>query len=214
MMDSIASLETSEAEREADGFLKGLAVGVVTDNQDPDGLGRVRVRLPWQENGDESHWARVATLMAGPEMGAFFLPELDDEVLVGFVAGDPSHPCIIGHLWNGRRKPPTANDDGKNDERVIRTRAGHELRFNDGDDPEIELKLADDRRLFMNKDGIELDDAKGNSLAIASSEGSLKVTAATDLKISAPTITLDAKGSMELKATGQLTIKGSVVQIN
>ena len=66
----------------------GVVVGVVTNNQDPDGMHRVKVRFPWLSGEDESHWARVAAAMAGNDRGAYFLPEVDDEVLVAFEHGD------------------------------------------------------------------------------------------------------------------------------
>ena len=66
------------------GRVYGVTVGVVTNNQDPDGLGRVKVRFPWLSDDDESFWARVVTPMAGNGRGLYLLPEVDDEVLVAF----------------------------------------------------------------------------------------------------------------------------------
>ena len=85
---------------------------MVTDNQDPDKLARVRVRLPWHAGSDTSFWARCAMPMAGGGTGTYFLPELGDEVVVGAEAGDPSHLYVLGVVWNGAQAPPAANDDG------------------------------------------------------------------------------------------------------
>src|SRR5215213_4142042 len=102
---------TDGTEREADGYLTGAMVGVVTDNQDPDGLARVRVRLPWYGEGATSYWARLAVPMAGDDRGTYFRPEVDDEVLVSADAGDASHLYVLGALWNGKDGPPTTNAD-------------------------------------------------------------------------------------------------------
>jgi uncharacterized protein involved in type VI secretion and phage assembly len=73
---------------------KGLVVGIVTDNQDPDGRGRVKVKFPWLTPDHASHWARVVSVGAGPERGIQFLPEINDEVLVGFEQDDVHHPYV------------------------------------------------------------------------------------------------------------------------
>src|SRR4029077_4216679 len=105
--------------------------------KDPDSQGRIQVQLmATPDEGDDSFkvWARVATLMAGPSRGSFFIPDPDDEVLVAFFAGDPRRPYVVGALWNGQDAPPASMDgDGKNNIRVIKSRAGHQLEFDDTD---------------------------------------------------------------------------------
>src|SRR5215510_12918555 len=95
----------------ATGRVYGVVIGTVTDNKDPGGLGRVKLRFPWLVEDDESDWAPLATLMAGNQRGSFFLPEVDDEVLVAFFHGDPRYPFVLGSLWNGQDKPPATNAD-------------------------------------------------------------------------------------------------------
>ena len=119
------------APSEAESRFYGVALGVVTNNKDPDKLGRVKVKLPWMDEQAESYWARIVSPMAGKERGFFFLPEVDDEVLVAFEHGDPEHPFVMGALWNGKDKPPLDNADGKNDVRVIKSRSGHVIRLTD-----------------------------------------------------------------------------------
>ena len=87
-------------ERDDSSRVTGVVVGVVTNNQDPDGLGRVKVKFPWLSDADESSWARIAAPMAGKERGLYFLPEVDDEVLVIFEHGDLRFPFVPGALWN------------------------------------------------------------------------------------------------------------------
>ena len=103
--------------------VNGVAVGIVTDNHDPEGLGRVKVRFPWLGEGVESDWCKVASFMAGDGRGAVFLPEIEDEVLVAFEQGDVNFPYVIGALWNSSDRPPETNADGRNDVRKIRSRS-------------------------------------------------------------------------------------------
>ena len=96
----------------------GVVIGIVTNNNDPEGKYRVKVRYPWladgdQTGGEESHWARVASMMTGAERGSFWLPEVDDEVLISFVQGDMQQPVVVGSLWNGVDKSPYGNHGGK-----------------------------------------------------------------------------------------------------
>ena len=125
-----------EQGRRSESKIYGVVVGIVTNNKDPEELGRVKVKLPRISGEDESHWARVATFMAGKDRGAFFLPEVNDEVLVAFEHGDINMPYVIGSLWNGVDKPLETNSDGKNNVRVIKSRSGHIIRLNDKDGEE------------------------------------------------------------------------------
>lgn len=114
----------------------GVTIAVVTNVEDDDNLGRVKVKFPWLTDDDESPWARVVTPMAGGDRGFYFLPEVDDEVLVAFEHGDMAFPYILGSLWNGKDKPPEKNDDGENNKRLIKSRSGHMIIFDDTEDKE------------------------------------------------------------------------------
>lgn len=194
----------------------GLLIGIVTNNQDPDNLGRVKVKIPVLSNEDESNWARVVTLMAGNGQGVFFLPEIDSEVLVGFENGDVNKPYVLGSLWNGVNPPPETNSDGKNNLRLIKSRSGHLIRLNDEEGSES-IIIADK----TGKNLIEIDTA-GNKITINSEQdiefnaknGKITLTA-TDvvIKTSAAT-TIEASAGMDLKASGNMTIKGATVNIN
>jgi phage protein D/phage baseplate assembly protein gpV len=114
----------------------GIAIGIVTNNKDPEGLGRVKVKFPWLSENETSTWARLAMPMAGQDKGFYCLPEINDEVLVAFEHGDIDHPYVLGALWNGRDKPPKRNDqvigrDGKVNRRILRSRSGHEIILDD-----------------------------------------------------------------------------------
>jgi uncharacterized protein involved in type VI secretion and phage assembly len=197
------------------GLLRGVSVGVVAQNKDPDGLGRVKIRFPWRENPDETHWARIAVPMAGKERGIWFLPEIGDEVLVACDAEKVEHPYILGSLWNGKEPPPATNSDGKNDIRMIRSRSGHEIVFDDGAQGRIEIHLKDDTRVVrLDPDGIAIEDDSGNSIEITSKPGTIKVASSTSISLTSKTIDIKADASMTLKASGTLTIQGGMVQIN
>lgn len=215
MMDMLVQQAAGEADRETDGALRGLAIGVVTDNKDPDGLARVRVRLPWQPDAQESFWARVAVPMALKNQGVYFLPSVGEEVLCGFEMGNLSHPCVIGCVWSGNLPPPQTNDDNKNDVRQIVTRADSELTFFDGDPPSIKLALADGKQLFMDKNGIVVKDENGNKFEIDSQSNSVSVVAQGELNLEGKTgVKIKSGGPAEFKSSATMTIKGALVQIN
>jgi uncharacterized protein involved in type VI secretion and phage assembly len=107
----------------------GVVPGIVVSLEDPEGLGRIKLKFPKISPSLESSWAPVAAPLAGKQRGAFFMPEVEDEVLVAFENGNINFPYIIGYLWNGKDVPPES--DPKH--RVFVTPGGHTLRFEDGD---------------------------------------------------------------------------------
>lgn len=128
--------EAANLERAATGpggRFYGLYPALVTDNQDPDNQGRVRVKLPWSPDNDGAayeNWARLATMMAGANRGSWFVPDVDDEVLVGFEAGDPRRPYVLGMLWNGSDAPPETMDSDNNIKSIV-SRAGIRIALDD-----------------------------------------------------------------------------------
>ena len=154
--------------------------------------------------------------MAGNGRGLYFLPEIDDEVLVMFQHGDVRFPYVIGSLWNGRDRPPAGNADGENNLRVIRSRSGHVIRFDDTAGKEsIEIRDAGDRnRIVIDtaRDRITITSAK--DLSIAAPTGTLSLMARKIEVRSAADTNVRADGRMELSAGGNLDIDGSIVNIN
>lgn len=114
--------DASEKERSK---VFGVTTGFVINNLDPMGLGRLQVRLPFIDSLDLSPWARVAVPMAGPFHGTYFIPNINDEVLVAFEHGDINAPYIIGCLWNAVARPPLATPNEQ--KRAIRTLAGNQI---------------------------------------------------------------------------------------
>ena len=197
-----------------EGRIFGVARGLVTDNRDPDGLGRVRVQLAWQDQGS-SFWARTAAPMSGSAYGAWFLPEVGDEVLVGAEHGDPALLYVLGMLWNGKAKPPAANEDGKNNLRLIKSRSGHQLLFDDTDGTHVlELKLADGKSVKLDKNGVAIDDAAGNTIVIKSAASEIAITSTAKLALKSAQVAIEATGTLEIKSGGTLTLTGALVQIN
>ncbi len=209
---NMAVASGSEVAHES-GHAKGVAVAIVTQNKDEDGLCRVKVRYPWHDKPRESYWARLAVPMAGAGRGTVFIPEVDDEVLVAFEREDLRFPYVLGALWNGKDKPPLANDDGKNDKRIVKSRKKHYLLFDDGAQGIVELAHENGAVVRFTDNEIELKDSQGNFLKIEKS-GAITLQASTQLNIKAAAITIEATGTLELKANATLTIRGGLVNIN
>ncbi|MCK6619954.1 MAG: phage tail protein [Calditrichaceae bacterium] len=200
----------------ADRTISGVAIAIVTNNQDPEGQARVKVKYPWRDSEDESFWARIATPMAGGERGAYFLPEVGDEVLIAFENGNIDYPYVLGSLWSGSMKPPESNSDGKNNRRLIKSRSGHLIILDDSDGQEkIEI----------------IDKSGSNKITIDTSGNTISIESAKDIQLKAPNgkITLEALqlemksqtaakieagANMDLKANANMTIKGAMVMIN
>lgn len=145
---------------------EGLRVGVVETNFDPSGLGRVLVQFPGLPPPNQSAWARVVS----PSAGAYFLPDVGDEVAVGFDNGDTDRPYVLGVVWNAKQPPPETNLDQLNRVRVIRTPAGHEIRFDDtAASGRVEVTTAGGMSLRLDDTSpgkIEIDAGSGGSVSI------------------------------------------------
>jgi uncharacterized protein involved in type VI secretion and phage assembly len=203
-----------ETDHEAGGFVKGIAIALVTQNNDPQKLCRVKVRYPWHEKPTESYWARLMMPMAGNDRGLALVPEVGDEVVVGFEREDLRFPYVLGALWNGKDQPPIANGDGKNDKRILKSRKKHYLLFDDGSRGVVELAHEKGRRVVFDDDGILMEDERGNSVKIESNSGAMTIEAKGQLHIKAASITIEATGTLDLKATATLSVRGSLVNIN
>lgn len=203
--------------------ISGVVVGIVTDNKDDEGMGRVKVKFPWRDdNQDDSYWARISNFMAGPNRGAYFLPEVNDEVLVAFDHGDIHHPYVLGALWNGNDTPPETNSDGKNNIRKIKSRSGHEIIFNDdaeGSKEKVEIHTKAGHKIVLDdasgSEKIEIVDKSGsNMVKIDSVANEISVKSGTKLSIESQMIEIKSGGMMNIEATGNLVIKGAMVMIN
>jgi uncharacterized protein involved in type VI secretion and phage assembly len=147
----------------------------------------------------------------------YFLPEVDDEVLVAFEHGDVRFPYVLGALWNGQDKPPAANDDGNNNLRVIKSRSGHIIRLDDGDGAE-KIEIIDKTE----KNSITID-ASANTITVKadaditleSAHGKVIIKGqSVEIQSTAQHVKIEASANMDLQAGPQLNIKGDVVNIN
>jgi phage baseplate assembly protein V len=202
----LISAETAHPVRQ--GRIVGAVPAIVTNNQDPDGMGRVKVSFPWLSEEDESQWARVVAPMAGKERGTYFLPEVDDEVLVVFQHGDIRFPFVLGALWNGKDAPPATNDDGKNNLRMIKSRSGHVIRLNDEDGKET-VEIVDK----TGKNSIVFDAAK-NTVTIASDQDIELKAPKGKLKVEAKEVEIKSSSTTTVEASGDMTLKGATVNLN
>jgi uncharacterized protein involved in type VI secretion and phage assembly len=200
--------------------IPGVAVGIVSDNTDPEGKGRVKVTFPWREKRDESHWARIAVPMAGPEVGTYFLPEVDDEVLVAFEQGDIHYPYVIGALWSAAEKPPEDNADGENNIRKIRSRSGHEVTLDDTSGAEkVEITTNAGHSVVLDDstggEKIQIKDKTGkNTIEFKSVPGDINIKSNLNVNVESKMITIKGTGNVTVEAGGILTLKGSLVKIN
>ena len=209
--------------------IQGLQIGVVTKLEgDPDGEDRIMVRLPNIDKDDEGIWSRISTLDAGNKRGTFFRPEIEDEVIVGFINNDPRHAVILG-MCNSSKKPAplTATDD--NHEKGYVSRSEMKLIFND-DKKTIKIETPGGNKIVISEDekAINMEDQNGNKFTMdkdgvkIESIKDIVLKAATDIK--AEGVNVNVKGSAqakiegssgaEISSSGSTTVKGSIVQIN
>ena len=178
--------------------IQGVVIGQVTNNNDPEGLSRVKVEFPWLDEKVESDWARVASPGAGPERGMHWLPEVDDEVLVAFEHGDIHRPCVLGGLWSKPDAPPADNsavagENGKINQRTLMSSEGLNLTISD-EPGSLAIAMSD-------RDG-------GNSITIKSDDKVIEILSGGDINISGAQGTITIEGQeIAVKATANMTIE-------
>ncbi|MFN8377626.1 MAG: VgrG-related protein [Anaerolineae bacterium] len=229
--------DQSAAGTSAPSSYPAAAVAIVTDNNDPDNLGRVKLKFPWFDEAVETNWSRVAMPGAGNERGFFVLPEVNDEVLVVFLNGDMNWPVVVGGLYSSVSKPPLQSSqsvaNGKVINRMMKTTAGHiiELKEDSGaksimikdGQGKAEMKMdATNNKMSTTVQGdisIESKTAKVTVTAtgdiIIDSKGNVNIKAATNVSIEGNAqVSIKGNGQVSVQSSGALTLKGSVVQIN
>jgi Rhs element Vgr protein len=216
--------------------IHGLQIGKVVQLQDdPDGEHRILVRLPIIDNSARGIWARIASLDAGNNRGAFFRPEIDDEVIVGFVNDDPRDAIVLGML-NSSAKPAPITAKDINDEKGFVTRSKMRVVFDDGtkkitidtptgnsivlDEESTSIVITDQNKntLKLEPSGITLDSPKNITVKAG---GKIDITATTELNLSGLQMTASATGAakvngatVDVTGSGPTTIKGMPIQIN
>jgi len=223
----------------------GLQVGVVVKlDGDPDGEQRIQVKVPVLQAETEGVWARLMQFHASNAFGAFFLPEVGDEVVLGYFAGDPSHPVVLGSLYSSKQAPPYALE-AKNDTKAIVTRCLSKIEFNEADkvitvttpgnnkivlsdkDKSILLQDQNDNKVELSPSGIVLDSPKDIAITAKGTitldaVGAVSVSSKADVKSAGLNVNCEAQvgfvakgnASAEISAAGQTVVKGALVMIN
>lgn len=209
----------------------GVYPAIVTNNKSESDWGMVKVKYPWLEDKIESYWARLASPGGGAQRGIYFLPEVNDEVLVAFEAGDFNRPYIIGGLYNGKDQPPeaigNAVSDGNVETRTIKTRIGHLIRLTDKSGSEkieiidskqntqLIMDMANKKVTIESEGDIELKATKGKILLSSkqiemSSQMDTKVSAGTNYELSGKAgVKIETPATLNMKATGMATLEGT-----
>ena len=195
MLDETVAMELRHHAPGARWF--GVYPALVEEIVDPDGQGRVKISLPWAPDlggGGYEAWARLGTMMGGSNRGTWFIPDVDDEVLVGFEGGDPRRPYVLGGLWNGSDSPPESMDGaGNNYTKVICSRNGVKVTLDDTDGQEqLVLETPGGQKVTL-KDGpgsVTIEDSNGNSVKLESA--GITVTAAAKVTVNASTAEISA----------------------
>jgi uncharacterized protein involved in type VI secretion and phage assembly len=211
--DTLFDLVGGSTSTSLQSLVGGLTVGLVSDNNDQDGLHRVKVKLPYLSDEQTTGWARVLQLGAGPDRGWNILPEIDDEVLVGFENGDIDRPYVLGGLFNGEDTPKDPASavvkDGKIQSRVFTSRLGHEIHISDGDGTTkefVRIKTAGgEATLLLGAEKIDLQ-AEGIPIKVFNKQGSIEIADDGEIKV-------DSKQNITIKSLKDVAIEGTNVNI-
>jgi uncharacterized protein involved in type VI secretion and phage assembly len=199
-----------------DSMALGVTPATVTDARDPGGLGRIKVRFILKGAEIESDWLQIVSFFAGPDYGAFFLPQAGDSALLAFLNGEPSRAYVLGFLWNGVQKPPVEKSR-QQDVRVIRTRTGKTITLDDSQQGKGSIVIVDNKN-----NRIEIDTA--NNRITVSSEGDLEIRAKGTLKLSgAQVVVQNTSGSvkatlsdsaMQLQGGQNMRLSATAIDLN
>ncbi len=219
--ETIGNLETSVEQAKKKYY--GVAVGTVINPLDPFFLGRVQVQLPMIDSLDLSPWCRIASPMAGPLHGFYFVPNLNDQVLVAFEQGDINSPYIIGSLWNATNMPPLQSPVPQI--RAIRTLAGNQIVFTEvppsvtiqtGPTPPSVLPSPPTptgpyQTIMMSTAGIQI--MSPTPIQIMSPAGIQIIAGTNIINLTPDGITITGAPNLNLVAAGTLNITGTAVNI-
>jgi uncharacterized protein involved in type VI secretion and phage assembly len=200
LVDAAANAEEPQERR-----IYGVTRARVINNRDCEGYHRVQIRIAWLPEVET--WARVAAAMAGAGRGAYFIPQVDDEVLVVFEDGDVRQPYVVGSLWNGRDRPPAEQPEDAENRRLIRTQAGHEVSFDDSAGS-ICITNGEGHAIHLNRDEIRIEMSEQAATITLNDDGDMSIEVDGDLSIRARDIRLEAERSIELQSNNRLSING------
>ncbi len=217
--------------------ISGLMIGKVMKlDEDPDSEFRIQVKLPMMQDDSNGVWARLSNFYATSGAGTFFIPEVDDEVVVGFLNADPRFPVVLGSLYSSKLKPGSDTEGtdlaltADNYKKMFITKAQNKVEFDDEnkvitittpgpnkvvlDDKNQGITIQDqnENKMVMGTDGISIEDKNGNKIVMSSS--GIEINSASDVKlVAAQNINGSATSNVEMTATSNATIKGLEVSI-
>jgi phage protein D/phage baseplate assembly protein gpV len=199
----------------------GIYTAIVTNTDDPNDWGRVKIKFPWLSNDAESNWARVLGIGAGPEAGLFVIPEVDDEVLVIFGHGDFSQPFVLGGVWNGQNQvPPEGSGAPSGEKPLVRTwhsRSGHWIAMYDNTDNKVEITSAGGHKITLDDANSKIEITSSGGIAITLDDNGSKISFESSSEVEMVTsgnLKLQAGGNIDLQASGQVNIQGAMINLN
>lgn len=208
--------------------IHGLQIGIVTALEDPDGENRIQVKCPMIDKDAEGIWARIASLDAGKERGAFFLPEIEDEVIVGFINDNPNDAVVLGMLNSSAKPAPLTAADANNEKGFV-TREKIKFIFND-EKKSVVLETPAGKKITVDEDAgvIKLEDENSNKITLdpdgitMESGKDIILKATGDVKVEGINVSLKASAQFkgegsagaEISTSAVAILKGSMVQIN
>jgi len=202
----------------ADSRSPGVVVAQVTNVEDPENLGRVKVKYGWMTDDAESFWARVVGIGAGNGAGYWIIPQVGDEVLVAFEHGDMQRPYILGGLWNAEdAPPPTAKGGGRDPEvRSWHSASGHHITVHDNEDNKIEIVTQGGQKIILDDANKNITIASSSGMVVTFDDGGSKFSVeGSEIEIKASgSLKIEAGANMDLQAGGQVTIKGAMINLN
>ena len=208
--------------------IAGVVPALVTDVNDPNQLGRVKISFPWLSDSFTSDWARMVQVGAGNNRGASFLPEVNDEVLVAFEQGDWRRPYVLGLLHNGVDKPMQGSNLIDSSSGAVRRRGlisknGHALIFFDDSSSNGAALMTGDHNLRISLNAgtttvkvsstgkVEIEASQ--DISIKSSAG-ISVEAQNELNLKGQSVSINAQGSVSISGTADVTVTGTPIKLN
>jgi phage baseplate assembly protein gpV len=222
MANELLDMSTASEDPDPGERMVSVAVAKVLCNIDTLGLGRVQVSIPWLPGFEP--WARVATMMGGMARGTFFIPQINDEVLVAFNQGDIREPYVIGSLWSTIDRPPALLPTDPINKRVIRTPLGHEIEFDDLLQT-VTITSTTKQSVKLGPTGVEIVAGAlpppTRSKITLDVLGNITLESKVSIKLDAPVITITGKAvtvngdaTTTVKAGGLCSIKGAFINLN
>lgn len=199
----------------------GLVIGVVTNTDDPNNWGRVKVKFPWMSDDAESDWARVTGQGAGPAAGLCIIPEVGDEVVVAFEHGDFSRPIVLGGLWNGQADiPPQTAGAASGEKPLVRSwqsRTGHRITMYDDSKNLVEIETAGGHIVQMDDAGkkVTITTSGGQKVELDDNSSKITIESGNEIEVkSTGNMKIEAGGNLDLKANGQINVQGAMINLN